>query len=544
MGINRYSRNLNIRESRPTVLPIPYEAMYNSLQAKQAQYDAAEQLELQTKAQVGALSSPIKDHDNWLIDFKKRYTEEALELHNTYPDKGSPSYKAKLNNLINKYASDPNLSIIDKSSQDYLEGRKIAYKQMSEGKYSRIADIPTLKFKGVNPDGTLNRYVFSGLREKKDWKKMIQDVIDKTPESGYIQKVEDPTTGRTIEKGWEGKHKNVILNGLTSAFMNDQEALLDAMDESGMTPKEFEKFLHNTSILNQSQKTKYSSTWNADMLRFNKENEIIQESAFDGGKVLPDPKHSELLDTHINEKGELVPTSSNTVTKGPKGYPSFGGFFDKSIENTEAKLKEKGVPLDSLYAAAKKLGISKQEMLKRYKVVNNSAQNWSYTPPYDSKERVKLASEIKSVLSTSKVYDEKGNIVPVSEGSWFSRDNATSISKNIENDNFEIIGDLPPNNRFGSHTTAITLFEDGRERKYFVAREKPDPTDIKDLWKNQEHQLYSGMLSGNVIQKIDNYIGYGKNGKLTNFGPAKITMLPPLEGENGQRKIEFLNAEK
>ena len=117
MGVNSYTNNLGVRERQSTYVPLPFEEMYTVLQEKQKMYDKIDEYEREQKKYVTGLNSPFKAHADYLENFKAKYLKDALNLHNSMPDKGSALYERKLNEMVEGYGSDPNLNIINKSNK-------------------------------------------------------------------------------------------------------------------------------------------------------------------------------------------------------------------------------------------------------------------------------------------------------------------------------------------------------------------------------------------------------------------------------------------
>lgn len=168
MAISAYSVNVPIRESRNTYVPLPFEEMYAAMQEKQKRYDAADAIEREAKRSVSALTTPIKGHNEYLEKKKQEYLTQAMQLHNSMPDKGSSEYKRKLDEMVDGFVADPNITLINASAQEWVKGREAAAKLMVDGKYSAYQDRYNLNFNGVDPTtGTLQRYNFMGIKPKE-----------------------------------------------------------------------------------------------------------------------------------------------------------------------------------------------------------------------------------------------------------------------------------------------------------------------------------------------------------------------------------------
>jgi len=79
--MNRFTTNTSFRERTPNYIPLPFDQLYQVLQQKQQNYDAAEDLEIKAKSAVSALSSPIPGYQQYLDGVKENFLTQAMTLH-------------------------------------------------------------------------------------------------------------------------------------------------------------------------------------------------------------------------------------------------------------------------------------------------------------------------------------------------------------------------------------------------------------------------------------------------------------------------------
>lgn len=204
MGVSAYSTNLNVRERQSTYVPMPFEEMFSVLQEKQKRYDIAEQYEREEKNKISVLTSPIAEHNQYLSNFKTKYLEEATLLHKSIPDKGSSDFRRKLQDLVDRYATDPNRKLIEESSVYYNKYVEDKAKKFNENKYSTAADFYK-DFKGIDVNGKLQRFTYSGFRDKVDYQKMFAEGVQVTSPDDTRNSYFDPKRNQQITVEWKGK---------------------------------------------------------------------------------------------------------------------------------------------------------------------------------------------------------------------------------------------------------------------------------------------------------------------------------------------------
>lgn len=232
MGVNAYTTNLNVRERQSTYVPLPFEQMYAVLQEKQKRYDLADAYEREEKRKVSKLSSPIKEFNNYYTDLKKKYLDEVTALHSTFGgDKASSQYQRKLQDIVDTYATDPNHNLIQESNENYVKWIETITKQKAENKYSPVANKFYENFKGVNEDGTFNKFLFAGVREKVNYQDAMAKANVMTPEEEDITSY--PSGNNIITLVGKGKKPTKMYNNMLT-FLGD-DGLEDYAADNGMS---------------------------------------------------------------------------------------------------------------------------------------------------------------------------------------------------------------------------------------------------------------------------------------------------------------------
>jgi hypothetical protein len=240
--------DIPIRQRQSTNVPMPFELMYQMLNEKQKRYDAAEAIDRENKKDVSKLSSPISGHNQYLSQLKANYLKQMMDLHNNMPDKASSEYKRKSESIVDAVVMDPNYNLIQESNASWLERTKIVSQLMAQGKYSPAADRVYQNFNGVNPDGTLKKFEFAGLRPKVDLQEVYARAYALTPEEKGFKTFPKGNTVVTLQES--GKKPEKLKQSYLSLLGND--GVEDYMYENNLkSPEEFEQHL-NAQVLSNS----------------------------------------------------------------------------------------------------------------------------------------------------------------------------------------------------------------------------------------------------------------------------------------------------
>ena len=309
MGVNAYSNNLPIRESRNTYVPLPFQEMYAAMQEKQKRYDAADAMEREAKKSVSALSTPIKGHNEYLEKKKQEYLTQALQMHSSMPDKGSAEYKRKSQDLIDGFVADPNVNLISASAQEWIKGREVASKLMVDGKYSTYQDRYNLNFNGMDPTtGALQRYNFIGLKPKVDYMKIMESAEKATPKQSV-----DIT--RSFPDGSVIRKKNVIKsakaiegNVLTTLSMNP-DAIPEMATDLNLDSKALKQYIKAFAAGRQEIESVDENKFDAGTAKYFDEKRKEQEAAAAVPlNIIPNTPYKETqeeLKQYIDENGKI-----------------------------------------------------------------------------------------------------------------------------------------------------------------------------------------------------------------------------------------------
>jgi hypothetical protein len=220
MGVNAYTTNLGVRERQSTYVPLPFEQMYAVLQDKQKRYDLADAYEREEKRKISKLSSPIKEFNNYYTDLKKKYLEDVTALHSTFGgDKASSQYQRKLQDIVDGYATDPNHNLIQESNENYLKWIETTTKQKAENKYSPVANKFYENFKATNDDGSFNKFLFAGVREKINTQEALAKANLMTPVEENVTSF--PKGNTVVTLTGKGKKADKMYNNMLSFLGND-----------------------------------------------------------------------------------------------------------------------------------------------------------------------------------------------------------------------------------------------------------------------------------------------------------------------------------
>lgn len=510
MGVNAYSNNIPIRESRNTYVPLPFEEMYAAMQEKQKRYDTAEQFERESKKAITSLTSPIAEHNEYLSALKKNYLDSMMKLHSTIVDKGSAEYSRRSQDIVDSFVSDPNYNLIQESNASWSKRVETVTKQMADGKYSPAADSFYQKFKGVNEDGTLKKFVFAGLRAKIDWQKDMGEAAKSVPDEDQETTFYNPKTATMESMIVKGKNPMKVAYNISSSLT--AEAKQDMMYDLGITDeKELDKVIQaKATALSNPSVSRISkpemSVLNYEMA-LRKEGREARKGALEELKLMQElqgeqstfvkplagvnnPQWSERVRDTITADGNIASTGVwgfASATKTMEEDPNIA----KIIKNVKT-LRANGVST-----------LSEKEALLRYRNgAKTNLQVHGFTKVKDSEDALyNLVSNQTEVT----IYDVNGNIsAPLSD------DEKTKIFAGITSDDKEVktqgyvSGVINSFNPFGSK--AYQIIVDG---KTYIAT-MPDANPLAQ----QEHQIAKDFTNGGY-SVVNNYQEVDRNGRPT-----------------------------
>lgn len=508
MGVNAYTTNLGVRERQSTYVPLPFEEMYTALQYKQELYDKADAYEREQKKQISSLSSPITAHNQYLTQYKDKFLQDAMALHNSIPDKGSALYRRKLQDLVDGYASDPNRILIDESNAAWSERTKTVTKQMSEGKYSKAADIPYLTFNGLNPDGTLKKFIYAGNREKKDWQKLIRETIEKVPTQKSSRDITDKETGERRKISVESKSASAIANSLSTVLGMDPEALQDMQVELGITnPKDFNRYISALARDNAQYNTEQVLGYEGSLVKRADEN--AEKAAMAGRDLLGtygNPNYNaEEIGSLVSEDGRI--TNSRSLLSA--GISMLNPFDNVNPVEENRKLLNEKYGLDKIIQNYRGLGYSDAQAEKQALLSlrnRGSSFNLVGSRITDEKQRTSIENSIIAAWNNYGVYNENSELLDREEKDKLYQELLQQKSFNMP---------------FVSHKLAEnSMFPEGYNitfnngKTYKIGMQNLDPIS------QQRHELYKAGANREPV-RFENYLKE-VNGRIIDAGPHTI----------------------
>lgn len=338
MAINAALSDFTPAQRKVTYVPLPFQEMYGAMMEKQKRYDQADMYERQSKREISTLSSPIAGHNEYLNkNIKDPFMQKVMALHSSMPDKGSSDYQRKLNEIVDATISDSNFASIQQSSAEYEKFVKVSAEQMAKGMYSNAAAKPYKDFTGLNPDGTIAKFQFMGLRSKKDVDGIIAETVAKIPTTKVTR---DNTTigGRRIAIGTEVKSPSTIYSALSNRIYNDPDLLADAMEQfNAKDVNELGKILKikaNNEAINNSEVV---TSFDAGLMRLAEEKKAAKAVEQQQPQVsshigdYPDDYNNSVLkevENYLDANGNVKPA---TIEK-----PSWGSTYGGSGERAGA----------------------------------------------------------------------------------------------------------------------------------------------------------------------------------------------------------------
>ncbi len=517
--MNRYSRDTSFRERPVTVAPLPFEAMYKSLQDKQARYDQAEAFEIQNQSAVSALSSPISGYQAYLDNFKTNYLSEAEALHKSIPDKGSSEYRRKLQELVGKYSSDRNRQLIERDSQNYLQFIKDKSDLLKQGKYSNWRNSQYEGFTGKGPNGEILPFVYTGVQAAKDVNNLINHSISNTPEEKGKTSYFDSKRNQQIEIEEQGKRPDKMLNSLLTTLgpdgMKDWQESLGIKDD-----KIFDEYVSafttskSNYVKNITSKNDFSAENNA-RARFNfaKENapEPINFSKIDN---LPNINRPDFIDDDILDDG-----SFNTT------FNFMNMFGEGDTFNTSDTYERNKQYYSEIINNGRQFGLSTKEALKLAKNGRKLSNTSIMLNDKQAEEAASLISRNINNEQISLVRVDGENAAPATmEERQAIFNNATNPGlKKDQRVGFVVSQALTDDNSFGPNSY---LINSGGVQ--YVASLGITGRDQASLDKQNEYLLAKAHSSTGLAKGLINYKEFDNSGKLIALHPKADAWVNPL----------------
>ena len=271
-----------------------------------------------------------------------------MNLHTSMPDKGSAEYKRKTQDLIDGFVSDPNVTLINNSAQEWSKGRETAAKLMADGKYSTYQDRYNLSFNGMDPTtGALQRYNFLGIKPKVDYAKILEEAAKNTPEQSQDVTVALPD-GRVSRRKISIKSKNAILGNINNSLAMNPDAIGEMTSELGLDSKGVQKYLDVFSTYNQKRETVSEDRFDAGTAKYfdEKRKEEAQANALAVPlSTIPNTDFrntQEALKQYIDDRGNFKEARENTgLVLGGSSLMGTSGFKTNQLDAAQKFASDK-----------------------------------------------------------------------------------------------------------------------------------------------------------------------------------------------------------
>lgn len=539
MGVNAYTTNLGVRERQSTYVPMPFEEMYAVLQEKQKRYDLADAYERESRKEITKLSSPIAAHNAYLSKMKNEYLDSVMKLHNSIPDKGSSEYMRKIQDSVDAFTSNPNYNLIMESNEAYSQFVKMSTEQMVNGNYSGAAAQPYLNFSGNNPDGSLKKFVFAGLRPKVDINKSILTAIQMTPDENQVISV--PKGNTIVTQHVSGKKADKIYNNMLSTL--GREGMQDYMFENNLPDeKALRKHLLQVAKSSSDYAVSIKVDPNYEMEKLNYARELhkmnMQEKQLDIAKKMMDINaslgsgnlsstslvqfpnannlaYNETLANMIKPDGSVVegvweasPWKSLLKDKFPAVSQALTSDQEQSPENDfQNLLKEQRRNIETVNRVNP--GVSKlTENIVRQRYKNSKKTTLNVHAFKDPDDAIKAKNSLSILYNAYTYYNVDGeNVVPLTTE---QTNNLIGTLKNTKsNVDIAVQGKLNAFNTYGPEALSVkvigTIDKIGSYPS-LIAVTTPTGNTIDDKLAIQEHLLATGYSKGTPVLLNEGYI--------------------------------------
>jgi hypothetical protein len=463
--MNRYSRDTSIGQRQVTVAPLPFEAMYRTLQNKQQQYDEAEDLEIKAKASVSALTSPISGYQEYMDEVKTNFLDKAMALHKSTPDKGSSEFNRKLKEIIGEVEADRTLVRIQRDSELYTQFIKDKSDLLKQGKYSNWRNAQYEGFTGKGANGEIIPFTYTGVQSKKDVAKLINQGLDNTQHEKTINSFygkKNPNVKYEVTK--EGKDPDKAFANVFSQLGED--GVRDWAEENGIPYKDAVKYLKSFIAPSvgfiQGVKTDLDFSADKEMRERQKHADEFATPEVTRLSNVQSPYFDENFNSKFDNEGNLIPSG-------------FWGFQDKSNTfESDARVAKIMKNANMFYgkpdgkgnlSGGGKIGLA------ALKKGTNTIKDLDLIPFNDSEKglthRKNKLADIMSSYADVTFYDESGNKVD-SEGK-----EKLVAELNDKNKYASVAGRFKSNNPFAPEAYQLAI----NGKKYIAGLESSNITD-------------------------------------------------------------------
>lgn len=124
-----------VDQTLPEYIPLPMEQLFQAGQAVQGRYDTAMSSIDQTSTGLGSMEALSPAHSQYRDQLVNNYREEISTLLDRYDNNArDPQFLREINRVNTRYATDPNLGVINQANQKLKRNQELAARLNAEGK--------------------------------------------------------------------------------------------------------------------------------------------------------------------------------------------------------------------------------------------------------------------------------------------------------------------------------------------------------------------------------------------------------------------------
>ena len=460
--INSYSKPIG--NTLEQYVPLPLSEIYKAGEAIQQRGDKIESINDQFQSGLASLEALAPAQKAYVQNYANQYRDEQNKLLTQYGGNASdPEYARKSRQLISRYASDPNLKIIQETNSLYKQKRDLATQLQANGK-KYIDSNPT--FTGRDSQGNLISNVgqLQGTNFDDSILKKFQIQGERMEQFGAMKSSKGNIQRQQHQyiRALNGEvHDDDINEGLRyykQQGLSDDQAKL-AMAQLIRSGSDYVKSDLDTGYLNweESRAARLAANQPAQGPTF--EVTSYPKTLVPDGSTVRNTQSAavEGLLRDLDDKGNLK-TSARDVADNPQNRAAFPnatplvrsssvGVGGVSSANVLSVPQGSDPNQESLLATARQLtGMKKgtaKDVLTKYKsLMNNFDQSSQQILNSDNtKLQDQLASTVKHQIGTGEVYKiNKGKLEIVTDSKELAKledvktDNISGISPKTIND--------------------------------------------------------------------------------------------------------------
>lgn len=334
-----YQNSNPIQNSLEQYIPLPLEELYKAGAALQARGDKMQEINDQFQSGLASLEALAPGQKSYIQNYVSKFRDDQNKLLDRFNGNTADiEYGRESKRLISKYASDPNLKIIQETNALYKQKQQLANQLLASGK--RYIDTnPT--FTGIDQNGNLTSAVGSVRTTDFDDSitKQFQTIGDQVEQIGNVK-----TSERNIKK-----RQAQMLSALQGrGFDQDIQDGIDYYKQQGMTDTQARQAI---AQLVQSGNSYIKSDIEKDhfyeQLAWEKQKFYAQQAAASAGPgsaflqqtfsspivsgetvINPMRRQVESMIKNLDNKGNL-PANTRIIEDTPENRKAFAGRFKK-----------------------------------------------------------------------------------------------------------------------------------------------------------------------------------------------------------------------